>query len=134
MVISGLEDIGRNDLAAELNWSTIKIFTGRYAEYLEPSVGEPHGVQRYGWTASQYIQAIIEHLFGIDYNGVKKILTVRPHIPEELRGLTVGISNLKIPSEKGIRIMVDIHTDKSGKYDVRVDAGKETPDFKIEII
>jgi hypothetical protein len=66
-VIKGLEDVGKHDLAAELTWSTIKTFNAKYCEYIVPSTGSGEGVQRYGWSASQYIQAIIEDLFGVDY-------------------------------------------------------------------
>ncbi len=79
-VINGLEDAGKHDLAAELAWSTIKTFNSNYCEFIVPSNGSGEGVQRYGWSASQYIQAIIENLFGIDYDFLNKRLRIVPHI------------------------------------------------------
>ncbi|MBI4166278.1 MAG: hypothetical protein HY508_11155, partial [Acidobacteria bacterium] len=67
MVVTGLEEAGRPDLAGELNWGTIKAFHGYYWEFLLPSTGAGHGTNRYAWSASQYIGAIIEHLFGVDF-------------------------------------------------------------------
>ena len=67
-IIAGLEDCGRHDLASELAWMTIKAFNHNYWEYLVSSTGKGEGENRYSFSASQYIQAIIEHLFGVDYD------------------------------------------------------------------
>jgi hypothetical protein len=51
-------------------------------------------VQRYGWTASQYIQAIMEHLCGVDYDRLDARLRMCPHIPQTLIGHEIAIRNL----------------------------------------
>jgi hypothetical protein len=97
-IIAGLEDIGRHDLAAELTWRTILIFNRNYCEFLEPSKGEGHGVERYGWSASQYIQAIIEHLFGIKFDAESNTLRIFPNIPKALEGQQLSIKNVLLPT------------------------------------
>ena len=77
-IIAGLCDIGRHDLAAELNWSTLRAFNTNYTEYVVPSTGSGEGVARYGWSASQYIQGMIEYLFGVDYNRELNRLRIVP--------------------------------------------------------
>ena len=64
-IVCGLEDAGKHNLAAELSWATIKAFSGNYHEFLVPSTGVGHGNSRYGFSASQYIQLVVEHLFGM---------------------------------------------------------------------
>ncbi len=80
-IIAGLCDIGRHDLVAELNWFTIRTFNDNYAEYVVPSTGSGEGVARYGWSASQYIQCIIEYLFGVNYDRLQNRLRIFPHVP-----------------------------------------------------
>jgi alpha/beta superfamily hydrolase len=43
-IIAGLCDIGRHDLAAELNWSTLRSFNTNYTEYVTPSTGSGEGL------------------------------------------------------------------------------------------
>ena len=117
-VIKGLEDAGKHELAAELAWSTIKTFHAKYCEYITPTNGSGEGVQRYGWTASQYIQTIIEHLFGIDYDIFEKRLRIIPHIPNELMNQEIEIKNLIIPSENSLRLDLKIRQTKEGKASV----------------
>ncbi len=119
-VIKGLEDAGKHELAAELIWATIKTFHAKYCEYITPTSGSGEGVQRYGWTASQYIQTIIEHLFGIDYDIFEKKLRIVPHIPNELIKQEIEISNLKIPSENDLRLDLKIRQTEEGKASVSV--------------
>jgi hypothetical protein len=107
-IISGLEDSGRHDLAAELNWRTIKAFNRRYAEFLKPSDGSGHGVQRYGWSASQYIQAVIEHLFGVDYDRLHDRLRIVPHVPADLIGETLALEGLILPTRGNTRLSLTI--------------------------
>lgn len=115
LITDGLEDIGKHDLASELAWSTIKTFNSKYCEYIVPSTGSGEGEQRYGWSASQYIQAIIEHLFGINYNSFEKRLRIMPHIPNELLNQEIEINNLKIPSTNELRLNLKILKKEDGK-------------------
>lgn len=107
-IIKGLEYAGKHDLAAELTWSTIQTFHTNYCEYAVPSNGSGEGVHRYGWTASQYIETIVEHLFGIDCDLLNKRIRVMPHIPEQLYGKKITIENLIIPGNEDSRLSISV--------------------------
>ena len=133
-IINGLKDIGRHDLAGELNWSTILTFHENYGEFVVPSTGSGEGVQRYGWTASQYIQAIIENLFGIDYDRLNRRLRILPNIPSDLRGKRIRIGNLGIPEEDDTRLSVDIETTWDGKVHLQITINGRLPESDLEVL
>jgi hypothetical protein len=132
-VINGLEDAGKHGLAAELAWSTIKTFNSNYCEFIVPATGSGEGVQRYGWSASQYIQAIIENLFGIDYDSQDKRLRIVPHLAKELFRQEIGISNLVIPCENDLRLDLKIKQTKEGKAIITIKLRGKLPDEMLEI-
>ena len=96
-IIEGLEDIGRYDLAGYLALKTVEIFDGNYAEFLNPPDGSGQGVLRYSWTASDYIQIIVEHIFGINYDSFTDTLTISPTLDSSLKGQTISLKNLLLP-------------------------------------
>jgi len=126
-IIAGLEDVGCRDLAAELNWSTITTFHANYCEYVVPSTGSGEGVQRYGWTASQYIQAIVEHLFGVDYDRLDARLRVCPHIPQALIGHEIALRNLIIPTGMDTRLDVAVTQTAPGQATILVNVQGRLP-------
>ncbi len=132
-IIAGLEDAGRHDLAAELSWSTIKTFNSNYCEYVVPSTGSGEGVQRYGWTASQYVQAIIEHLFGIDYDRLKKRLRIVPHIPDKLKNQKISINNLIIPAEHDVRLHLTIDQTSMEQVTIDIKISGSLPKVDLEV-
>jgi hypothetical protein len=132
-VINGLEDAGKHDLAAELTWSTIKTFNSKYCEFIVPGTGSGEGVQRYGWSASQYIQAIIENLFGIDYDFQNKRLRIVPHIPKELMKQEIEIKNLIIPCKNDLRLDLKIKQTQEGKAIIAVKLNGKLPQEILEI-
>lgn len=132
-IIKGLEDAGKHDLAAELAWSTIKTFNGKYCEYIATGPGSGQGVQRYGWSASQYIQAIIETLFGIDYDSHSKRLRIIPHIPEELMNQELEVSNLIIPTQNELRLDLKILQKKEGRASISIKLSGKLQDEVLEI-
>jgi hypothetical protein len=132
-IIEGLEDVGRHELAAELNWSTIKTFNANFCEYVVPSTGSGEGVQRYGWTASQYIQAIIEHLFGIDYDRLQKRLRIFPHVPDELKNHKISINNLIIPAEQDVRLHLTIDQSLTNRVNFKIRIRGRLPKGDLEI-
>jgi hypothetical protein len=132
-VINGLEDAGKHDLAAELAWSTITTFNTNYCEFIVPSTGSGEGVQRYGWSASQYIQAIIENIFGIDYDFQGKRLRITPHIPRELMNQEIEIRNVRIPSQNDLRLDLKILQKEDGKANITVILNGELPLEMLEI-
>jgi len=134
-IADGLVDIGRHDLAGELAWHTIKAFNGRYAENLTAK-GQTHGVSRYCWSASLYIQAIIEYLFGVDYDVAEGRLRIMPHIPEELAQEIISIKNLILPTGGQTRLSVTIQPDKKSGgrlINVRID-GDLVESMNIEVL
>ncbi|MBE7066338.1 MAG: hypothetical protein E7385_02180 [Ruminococcaceae bacterium] len=105
-IIEGLEDIGRYDLAAYLALRTVEMFDNNYAEFLNPPDGSGHGVLRYSWTASDYIQIIIEHIFGINYDEFTDTLTIRPMLDSSLKGRTISIKNLLLPDGGKLSVII----------------------------
>jgi hypothetical protein len=132
-IIAGLEESGRSDLAAELNWATIKAFHNNYREYLIPSTGEGQGANPYGWSASQYIAAIVEHLFGVDFDRIRKRLRIEPHVPQSLYGEEIAIDNLILPSEGDTRLSVRIKQSAMGFAKVAVNISGPLPAESLEI-
>jgi hypothetical protein len=128
-----LEDAGKHDLAAELSWSTIKMFNSNYSEYIVPATGSGEGVRRYGWSASQYIQAIIENLFGIDYDHQDKRLRIVPHIPKELLNREIEINNLILPSVNDLRLDLKIRQTKEGRAAITITLHGDLPKEILEI-
>jgi glycogen debranching enzyme len=122
-VIFGLRDCGQDALAAQLAWDTVKVFHANYSEYATPSKGKGEGVARYGWSASLYIQTVIEHVFGIDYDAVKKRLTVEPLLVPELRTGRIAIEGLRLPTPEDSRLSVSIVPRENGEteFEVTVD-------------
>ena len=126
-IIDGLMDIGRHDLATELAWQTIKAFNGRYNEFLSPRTGDPMGTPGYCYAASLYAQAIIEYLFGIDYDLVKGQLRIMPHVPDELANHEFSIEGLILPADGDVRLSVRVRPDKGGGRSIRVGISGEPP-------
>jgi hypothetical protein len=134
VVVTGLEDSGRHEEAAELAWATIKAFNANYSEYLLPSTGAGHGVKRYGWSAAQYIQTVIEHLFGVDYDRMEKRLRVFPHVPERLAGEDLALQDLILPTGADTRLDLRIRRNTGGGTEVRLDIRGRLPDGRIQIV
>ena len=133
-VITGLEECGRHDLAGELTWSTVKAFNGSYHEFLVPSTGSGQGVRRYVWSASQYIQAIVEHLFGVDPDRLRGRLRVVPRIPAELYGKPLTLSNLLLPPKGVGKLSLRVQQEKPGKAKIAIDISGQLPDGQLEVM
>lgn len=125
-VIDGLEESHRPGLAAELNWATIKEFHLNYREYVVPSTGEGQGATNYAWSASQYIGAVINHLFGIHYNAIRRRLRIAPHVPRELYGHEIAITNLILPDERS-RLSVFITQSSPNAAEIKVHVAGKLP-------
>ena len=133
-IIAGLEDVGRHELAAELAWATIKAFNGKYTEYLVPSTGEGGGVTRYAWSASLYITAIIEHLFGVDFDRIGGYLRVVPQIPIDLFSKELSLRQLIIPTGGDTRLNLRVKQTAIGKAQVDIGIDGDLPDGNMEIL
>ena len=117
--IQGLEDIGRYDLASFLSLKTVKLFNANYSEFLKPSDGSGNGERRYAWSASQYIQILIENIFGIDYDGFSKTITIRPNLDEALSGKDISLERLLLPDGNRLNIYISKKADSTNiKYTI----------------
>lgn len=133
-IVAGLEDIGKHQLAAELAWATIKAFNGRYSEYLVPSTGAGGGVTRYAWSASLYITAIIEHLFGVDFDRIQGYLRVIPRIPTSLFNKELGLRRLIIPTGGETRLNLQVKQTAPGEAQVNIVIDGTLPHGNMEIL
>lgn len=107
MIIRGLCDCGEKELAAELALKTIKAFNHNCAEFINPFDGTGHGVEKYAWTASQYIELIVEIIFGISYNSEKAEITISPILSEKLKNSYLALENIKIGKEVWLSVFIE---------------------------
>jgi hypothetical protein len=96
-VVTGLLDVGENELAAELNWETIREFHNNYYEFLTPADGAGQGQKGFAWTASLYVAAIVDVLFGIQVDAIKRQIIIRPCVPKSLFGRELTVRRLRLP-------------------------------------
>jgi len=89
-------------------------------------------VQRYGWTASQYIETIVEHLFGIDYDHFNHRVRILPHLPHPLYGERISISNLMIPGQENARLTLSVLQTATDAI-IEVSVSGEVPEGDLEI-
>ena len=132
-VVTGLEDSGRPDLAAELNWATVKGFYPNYGEYLLPSSGESGGVRGFGVSASLTIEAIVEHLFGIDFDRTHQKLRIEPHVPKALYGREIALKDLILPTGGDTRLSVRIKQSGNGIARIVVNTSGVVPELSLEV-
>jgi glycogen debranching enzyme len=119
IIITGLREYGEYELSAALAIKTVREFNNKYTEFMSPSTGIGHGVQRYGWTASQYIQLIIEEIFGIDYCSWNDTLRINPNLDKSLRGEQLSLENIKIPGHDTLNVYINYDNEKpTVKYNI----------------
>lgn len=107
VIIQGLEDIGRYDLSAYLALKTVRMFNNNYTEFVNPTDGSGHGVQRYAWSAAQYIQILVEKIFGVDFDQRKKTIRIRPNLDTSLVGETISLERLLLPNGNRLDLHID---------------------------
>lgn len=133
-IVAALEDVGRHDLAAELAWATINALNGNYTEYIVPSTGKGDGVKRYAWSASLYITCVIEHIFGVDYDRIRRCLRIVPRVPEELFDKELSLVHLVIPTGGDTRLDVRIKQRQQGEAEISVEIRGDLPEGEMEIL
>lgn len=122
-IVQGLKDSGYTELAATLAYRTVQEFNGKYFEFLQPFDGSGQGVKRYAWTASQYIQLIVEEIFGIEADAATKTVKVHPLLCEQLRQGELSAEGVMLPDGGTVSVFI-----KDGK----VNAVAENTAYKIE--
>jgi hypothetical protein len=133
-VIFGLRDTGHHELASELSWWTIEAFNDNYCEYVVPTTRSGEGVQRYGWSASQYIQTMVEHIFGVDVDLIEGRLRIFPHLPQRLYGQIISLKDLQIPGGKDCQLDLTVEKSAAGNMEVKADFSGKPPEAALEII
>src|SRR5690606_5245746 len=109
-----LEDIGRHDLSAYLALKTVRLFNNNYTEFVNPTDGSGHGVQRYAWSAAQYIQILVEKIYGIAYNGQTNTIRIRPNLDPSLLGEKISLERLLLPNGNRLDLHIDYGADAVG--------------------
>ena len=107
MVVRGLSDCGEKELAAELAYKTICALNHNCAEFLNPFDGSGHGVVQYAWTASQYLELLIETVFGVAYRAGDRTVVVCPSLTEGMRKECFSIRKLRIADDIFMDIAID---------------------------
>jgi Trehalase len=132
-ILVGLQESGRFDLAAQLNWDTIRAFNGNYRETLLPFSGQGIGDKRYGESASVYIQSVIERLFGVDFDAIQRRIRIAPLVPKALYGRTIHIKGLILPTNGNTRLSVEIKQSSAKNASITVDVDGLLPEYKLEV-
>jgi glycogen debranching enzyme len=96
MVIRGLLDCGEDSLAAELALKSVRAFNHNCAEFINPFDRSGHGVIQYAWTASQYLELLIEVIFGAKYAAGDEFIPT-PHLCDELMCECIALENIRFP-------------------------------------
>jgi hypothetical protein len=122
-IVKGLEDIGRYDLSAHLALKTARLFNANYAEFIMPSDGSGQGQLRYCWSASQYVEILVEKIFGVDYDAFGKTLTIMPRLDADLLGHDIALDSLLLPN--GSRLTLHISNQPKGVTIAYALAGKK---------
>ena len=107
MVVRGLLDSGEKELAAKLALKTIYAFNRKCTEFVNPFDGTGHGVLKYAWSASQYLELIIEVIFGISVNASKKELHISPNLCPELKDSRISITHLMVFNEVYLDVSIN---------------------------
>ncbi|WP_221390162.1 MGH1-like glycoside hydrolase domain-containing protein [Dyadobacter sp. NIV53] len=128
-VIKGLEDIGRYDLASELALKTVRMFNSNYTEFLKTSDASGQGVKRYAWSAAQYIQILIENIFGVDYNRFTKTITIKPNL-NALEDGNIALEKLLLPNGSRLNLYI---SKKSGSVNVKYKLTGKANDMNIVV-
>ncbi len=107
MVVRGLVDSGENELASELALKTVYAFNHNCAEFINPFDGSGHGVIKYAWTASQYVELLVEVIFGISYKASEKEIVISPKLTSELKKADLSIKNIKLSKDISIDVFIE---------------------------
>lgn len=106
-VVRGLIDSGEEELAADLALKTVRAFNRNLSEFINPFDGKGHGVIKYAWTASQYLELLIEVVFGISYDAENKEIIITPKLTEELKGEKLALENLDVTKNISLSLYIE---------------------------
>lgn len=107
MVIRGLLDCGEKELAADLALKTVRAFHRNCTEFVNPFDGVGHSVEKYAWSASQYLELMIEVIFGVSINADRHEVSVSPNLTEELKRASLSLTGLMIFDNEYLDVMIE---------------------------
>lgn len=107
MVTRGLLDCGEKRLAAELAQKTVRAFNHNCCEFVHPFDGTGHGVKKYAWSASQYLELLIEVIFGVHVNAHQKEVYIVPNLPLELQKEKLSMTGLMIFEDVYLDVFIE---------------------------
>lgn len=107
MVVRGLIDSGEHELAAELALKTIYAFNNKCTEFINPFDGSGHGVLKYAWSASQYLELLIEVIFGICSSSDKREVCISPNLCQNLKNSRISITDIMVFDNIFLDVCVD---------------------------
>ena len=108
-------DYDEKELAAELAVKTIYFFNNKCTEFLNPFDGSGNGVLKYAWSASQYLELIIEAIFGISSTSEDKEVIIAPNLCKWLKENSIFLTNLMVFDG----IYLDVYI-SNGKIDYKI--------------
>ena len=106
-VVRGLLDCGEKDLAAEFALKTVRAFNHNCSEFINPFDGSGQGVLKYAWTASQYLELLIEVIFGVRFDAEKAELSVAPNLTPSLAEESISIEGLQLTEDVCADVFID---------------------------
>lgn len=131
-IVRGLLDSGERTLAAQLAYKTVLAFSGNYAEFLNPADGTGHGVKDYVWSAAQYIELLLDVIFGLDYDAQNGTITAEPAVPPELYGQSIAIHSLRLPS--GQKLAMNLSCEENPRIELEVDGQRYSGRGKVQVV
>lgn len=124
-IIRALHDAGEDKYAAYLTLKTVEIFNNNFTEFANPFDATGHGILEYAWTASQYIELIIEQIFGIQFNSFENTVIIAPNLDESLKGEKMSIENIILPDGSAFSVFIDYSQEIKIKCIVLKNTGEE---------
>lgn len=132
-IVRGLLESGEQALAAQLALKTVSIFNHNYWEFLDPLTGHGYGVKDYTWTAAQYIELLLDVIFGLDYDALAGRFTVTPMVSSELYGQRISLKSLILPNGKSVAVSIICHENPQIEieYEGRRHSGRGTVQIAV---
>ena len=62
---------------------------------------------QYAWSAAQYLELIVEGIFGIDYDAKTATVTISPRIPKDMNGEKLELLGLQVADGLFIDTVID---------------------------
>ncbi len=91
-------------MAAEFAIKTVYTFNHTCTEFVNPFDESGQGVIKYAWSASQYIELIVELILGVSYNALEKKVVISTKLVLELKNSFLSLKNIVLPQDTSMDI------------------------------